>query len=121
MNDSNNQTPAVASSDLFGFCVWRTKYSGGKHGDTVLWTDEEAAKFKLAEHKSKCGEWEEAKMERMKYIPLGGGKAVVGRTLYELLDTTRRELVRGAALAKLNNEEKEALGLLPNSSVRPRA
>lgn len=97
---------------LVGYSVYRTNYGGGRIGDTVLWTDKGAAEFRLAEHKACCGDTERAIMDPKQYTLIGNGMALCDRTVYDLCDTTRRELVRRAAVDKLNEEEKEALGLL---------
>lgn len=95
---------------LVGYCVYRTNYGGGRIGDTVLWTDKGAAEFMLDFYRANGEAQGEPKMSRLDYTVLENGMALSGRTVYELCDITRQELVRRAVLDKLNEEEKEALG-----------
>ncbi len=102
---------------LVGYSVYRTNYGGGRIGDTVLWTDKGAAEFMLDFYRANGEAQGEPKMSRLEYTVLENGMALSGRTVYELCDITRRELVRRAVVDKLNEEELEALGLLEDKPI----
>lgn len=96
---------------MTGYKVTTHHYSGKITGNAVVWQHEDAARMKEAQEKSKLGEWEETKFKRVEYEPMADGQCRVGRMIHQLRTDTRVEMVRAAALAKLNAEERAALGM----------
>jgi len=98
---------------MTGYKVITHKYSGEILGDAVVWANEGAARMKEAQEKEKLGEWEETKFQKVEYEIRGmtNGECRVGRLIHQLRTDSREEMVREAALKKLNAEERAALGL----------
>lgn len=98
---------------MIGFKVTVHHYSGKITGDDVVWSNEDAARLQEAVDRSKLLEWEDVHFESVSYSPLPDGQCRVGRVIHELNTVTRVDLVRALALAKLSDEERAALGILP--------
>lgn len=102
---------------MMGWKVTVMDYSGKLHGDEVVYTVHAAAQYLSDEAKRKeanRGRQEEAgevKFFEVGYIPLDDGRCLVGRTVHQLSNELREELVKQTAISKLNDEEREALGL----------
>lgn len=102
---------------MTGYKVVVHEYSGNLRGDTVVYTDKAAAKYKFDKEEASarsCARSEEAsdvKLEVVQYGSLDKVRCLVGRVLHDLSTVTRLELVRDTALSKLNKEEQAALGL----------
>lgn len=96
---------------MTGYKVVWTHYPGNLTGDEEVWLHDNAAQKQLELLTAKQGEWETVKLTPVEYDMLPTGECRVGRVIHLLNTTTRRELVRANALAKLTDEELEALGL----------
>lgn len=98
-------------SKLTGWMVVTSLYSGGFKGDKTVYEHKDAAEFAHDRAKRNLGEWEETKLEEVQYTMLNETKCDVGGRVCCIDRTDRRSMVRGAALTKLNAEEKDALDL----------
>src|SRR4051812_49317049 len=96
---------------MIGYKVTLHEYSGKIRGDAVVWAHEGAARLRFDQLQAAEGEWEDTKFKQVEYEPLGDGECRVGRVIHQLRNDTRQEMVRAAALKKLNAEERAALQL----------
>lgn len=104
-------------SKLTGWMVIKTIGCGGPYtgdniqGDKTVYENQDAAEFIWAEKRANLGEWEEVKCDEVKYEMLNATKCDVGGRVCVLDRTTKVQLVRSRATAKLSKEERAALHL----------
>ncbi|MEZ6132411.1 MAG: hypothetical protein R3C59_27420 [Planctomycetaceae bacterium] len=102
------------STSFLGYVVTYHKYSGEVQFDDLVWIDREAAEFRLQCIRDEmCGEWEEAKKRKQVFDPIDETRAMGkdDRQVYTIVRDSRDDLIRAAAIEKLNDDERRVLGL----------
>lgn len=100
-----------------GFKVTIKDYPGNLHGDEDVYRNEGAARYKydqerkVAQSYARSEEAHEVKFIEVDYEEMPDGKCSVGRVIHFLRNQIRSDLVRATALAKLDAEERDVLGL----------
>lgn len=106
-------------SKLTGWQIIKTTgISGPKSGYQTVYEHKDAAEFRLAENKEDAGEWDSYDLHECKYEMLNATKCEVEGRVACVDRTTKLQLIRNRAANKLTKEERAALHIPTDETLK---